>query len=80
MKGDSPEIALTSVKDFRRPALTNSVSHCTVKYDGGYPEHILKETRYMINPKTHDSLFKWLITAFTEDFFAHYFPDITKRS
>ncbi len=30
----------------------------------------------MKNPKTHDSLFKWLITAFTEDFFAHYFPDI----
>ena len=31
----------------------------------------------MTNPKTHDSLFKWLITAFTRDFFAHYFPDIT---
>jgi len=30
----------------------------------------------MINPKSHDSLFKWLITAFTDDFFAHYFPDI----
>jgi predicted transposase/invertase (TIGR01784 family) len=30
----------------------------------------------MINPKSHDSLFKWLITAFTTDFFAHYFPDI----
>ncbi|MCP4346148.1 MAG: hypothetical protein GY795_11560 [Desulfobacterales bacterium] len=28
------------------------------------------------NPKTHDSLFKWLITSFTEEFFAHYFPDI----
>jgi hypothetical protein len=28
------------------------------------------------NPKTHDALFKWLITSFTEDFFAHYFPDI----
>ncbi len=28
------------------------------------------------NPKTHDSLFKWLIAAFTKDFFAHYFPDI----
>jgi len=26
----------------------------------------------MINPK--DSLFKWLISAFTEEFFAHYFP------
>jgi hypothetical protein len=26
------------------------------------------------NPKTHDSLFKWLITAFTKEFFAHYFP------
>jgi hypothetical protein len=33
--------------------------------------------RAMINPKTHDSLFKWLITAFTREFFAHYFPDIT---
>ncbi|MCP4104500.1 MAG: hypothetical protein GY749_03030 [Desulfobacteraceae bacterium] len=30
----------------------------------------------MKNPKTHDSLFKWLITSFTEEFFAHYFPDI----
>jgi predicted transposase/invertase (TIGR01784 family) len=30
----------------------------------------------MINPKSHDSLFKWLITAFTEEFFGHYFPDI----
>jgi len=30
----------------------------------------------MSNPKTHDSLFKWLITAFTEEFFAHYFPQI----
>jgi len=28
------------------------------------------------NPKIHDALFKWLIAAFTEDFFAHYFPDI----
>ncbi len=31
----------------------------------------------MINPKSHDSLFKWLITAFTREFFKHYFPDIT---
>ncbi len=31
---------------------------------------------YLKNPKTHDSLFKWLIAAFTKDFFAHYFPDI----
>lgn len=30
----------------------------------------------MINPKPHDALFKWLITAFTRDFFEHYFPDI----
>ncbi len=30
----------------------------------------------MINPKSHDSLFKWLITAFTEDFFEHYFPEV----
>ncbi len=28
------------------------------------------------NPKTHESLFKWLITSFTKEFFAHYFPDI----
>jgi hypothetical protein len=28
------------------------------------------------NPKTHDSLFKWLITSFTEEFFSHYFPNI----
>ncbi len=28
------------------------------------------------NPKTHDSLFKWLITSFTEEFFAHFFPGI----
>ena len=26
------------------------------------------------NPKSHDALFKWLIAAFTEEFFAHYFP------
>ena len=30
----------------------------------------------MANPKTHDSLFKWLITSFTEEFFAHYFPAV----
>lgn len=30
----------------------------------------------MTNPKPHDALFKWLITAFTEDFFAHSFPDV----
>jgi len=30
----------------------------------------------MINPKSHDALFKWLITAFTKEFFEHYFPDI----
>ena len=29
-----------------------------------------------INPKSHDALFKWLIAAFTEEFFAHYFPGI----
>ena len=28
------------------------------------------------NPKTHDSLFKWLITSFTREFFAHYFPGV----
>ena len=30
----------------------------------------------MINPKSHDSLFKWLISAFTKQFFKHYFPEI----
>jgi flagellar biosynthesis/type III secretory pathway protein FliH len=30
-----------------------------------------------VNPKSHDSLFKWLITSFTKEFFAHYFPEIT---
>ncbi|MBF0450319.1 MAG: hypothetical protein HQK75_06430, partial [Candidatus Magnetomorum sp.] len=28
------------------------------------------------NPKSHDSLFKWLIIAFTREFFDHYFPDM----
>ena len=28
------------------------------------------------NPKSHDSLFKWLITSFTREFFAHYFPAV----
>ncbi len=28
------------------------------------------------NPKTHDGLFKWLITSFTKEFFAHYFPGV----
>ena len=28
------------------------------------------------NPKTHDALFKWLITSFTKEFFAHYFSDV----
>jgi len=28
------------------------------------------------NPKRHDALLKWLITSFTEEFFAHYFPKI----
>ena len=27
------------------------------------------------NPKTHDSLMKWLIASFTEEFFAHFFPN-----
>jgi len=31
----------------------------------------------MKNPKTHDALFKWLITSFTEEFFQHYFPQIS---
>jgi hypothetical protein len=30
-----------------------------------------------INPKSHDALVKWLITSFTKEFFAHYFPYIT---
>ncbi len=29
-----------------------------------------------INPKSHDSLFKWLITSFTAEFFGHYFPGV----
>lgn len=29
-----------------------------------------------VNPKSHDSLFKWLITSFTREFFAHYFPEV----
>ncbi len=29
------------------------------------------------NPKIHDSLLKWLIAAFTVEFFAYYFPNIT---
>ncbi len=29
-----------------------------------------------INPKSHDSLFKWLITSFTAEFFEHYFPGV----
>jgi hypothetical protein len=29
-----------------------------------------------LNPKSHDSLFKWLITSFTREFFAHYFPQV----
>lgn len=28
------------------------------------------------NPKTHDSLFKRLIAAFTTEFFVHYFPGV----
>ncbi len=28
------------------------------------------------NPKTHDALFKWLITSFAKEFFEHYFPHI----
>jgi len=28
------------------------------------------------NPKSHDSLFKWLITSFFTDFMEHYFPDV----
>jgi len=29
-----------------------------------------------LNPKVHDGLFKWLITAFLIEFFDHYFPTI----
>ena len=28
------------------------------------------------NPKSHDALFKWLITSFFREFFDHYFPNI----
>jgi len=31
------------------------------------------------NPKTHDSLLKWLIASFINEFFDHYFPKITVR-
>ncbi len=43
------------------------------------PENIDKQKeikRMEKNPKMHDSLFKWLIASFTEQFFEHYFPDI----
>ncbi len=36
----------------------------------------LQKTSSRSNPKMHDALFKWLITSFTRDFFAHYFPGI----
>jgi len=32
------------------------------------------------NPKAHDSLFKWLISSFTREFFAHYFPQVNLGS
>ncbi len=36
-----------------------------------------KEFNHLLhNPKHHDALFKWLISAFTEEFFAHYFPSV----
>ena len=31
------------------------------------------------NPKEHDKLFKWMLTDYTEDFFAYFFPDVTVR-
>jgi len=37
---------------------------------------IMRVVNKMINPKSHDSLFKWLISAFTREFFEHYFPDV----
>ncbi|KPA09022.1 hypothetical protein MHK_010775 [Candidatus Magnetomorum sp. HK-1] len=30
-----------------------------------------------LNPKTHDSLFKWLITSLVKEFFEHYFPKVS---
>ncbi|KHD04704.1 hypothetical protein PN36_11670 [Candidatus Thiomargarita nelsonii] len=35
-------------------------------------QKIIGTKNKMINPKSHDSLFKWLITAFTREFFEHY--------
>jgi len=35
-----------------------------------------KDAMKYINPKNHDAIFKWLITAFTREFFSHYFPGI----
>jgi hypothetical protein len=32
------------------------------------------------NPKSHDNLFKWLIRAFIDDFFAYFFPSIKVKS
>ena len=31
-------------------------------------------TKAKTNPKQHDHIFKWLLTAFTDDFFAYFFP------
>ena len=31
------------------------------------------------NPKTHDQLFKWLLTAMTGQFFDFFYPDINVR-
>ncbi len=49
-------------------------------YDSDYNKSrrikIKKVQTAMINPKSHDAMFKWLIAAFTEDFFKHYFPEI----
>ena len=31
------------------------------------------------NPKEHDKLFKWMLSEFTDDFFAYFFPQLEIR-
>ncbi len=59
---------------FSSPRVMKSVAPCwfvnPAKSDND------KEIKRMKNPKRHDSLFKWLIASFTEEFFKHYFPSV----
>ena len=41
-----------------------------------FKEKVSKALEAKANPKSHDSLVKWLISSFTEEFFAHYFPEV----